>query len=276
MPTAIYTADAFTDSAFAGNPAAVCLLDRPASESWMQNVASEMNLSETAFPVPMSQQNVFGLRWFTPSVEVALCGHATLATAHILWSQKLADAGSALRFETLSGVLTAARTSDGWIELDFPALDQHAAAPSMELTVALGAEPVYMGRSKMDILCELESEQAVRELAPDFANLAKVPGARGIIVTARADEGRAYDFVSRFFVPSVGVDEDPVTGSSHCALAPFWASRLGKSELTGYQASSRGGFVCVAVEGDRVKLRGQAVTILKGELQFDAEASEDD
>ena len=278
MPCPIYTIDAFTDAPFAGNPAAVCLLDSPADESWMQNVAREMNLSETAFLAPLPSEEAgsaaYALRWFTPTVEVPLCGHATLASAHALWSEGHVVLERLLRFQTEFGELTARRVapeeaSGEWIELDFPAVEQYAAAVPMEISVALGAQPVSMGSSRLYLLCEMKSEQVVRALAPDFANLALLPGGRGIIATAQAEataQECGYDFVSRWFGPALGIDEDPVTGSAHCLLAPYWGTRLGKREMVGYQASPRSGIVRVAVAGDRVKLRGQALTILRGEL----------
>ncbi len=267
MPLPIFTIDAFTDKPFSGNPAAVCLLDTDADPAWMQNVGREMNLSETAFLVPKGDENTYSLRWFTPTVEVNLCGHATLASAHALWTEGRADTRALLRFDTMSGELTARRLDDGWIELEFPLLASHATAPSMELTVALGAQPVHASRSSHLLLCEMESEATVRGLSPDFANLGKLADTNCVGVTARAaDPGAGYDFVSRFFAPALGIDEDPVTGSAHCTLAPYWMPRLGKSEMTGYQASSRGGTVRIAIDGDRVKLRGQAVTVARGEL----------
>jgi PhzF family phenazine biosynthesis protein len=252
--------DAFTDQPFRGNPAAVCLLDRERDAQWMQNVASEMNLSETAFLLP--RDGDFSLRWFTPAAEVDLCGHATLASAHALWQEKVLD-GEA-RFHTRSGLLKARRDGE-WIELDFPATrDQRADAPK-ELLEALGvSNPVYVGRNKFDYLLELESEDAVRRLHPDQAALRRVQ-VRGVIVTSRANNG-SYDFVSRFFAPGVGVDEDPVTGSAHCCLTPYWAAKLGKNEMVAYQASKRGGTLRVRIDGDRVKLLGRAVTVLRGEL----------
>ena len=250
--------DAFTDQPFKGNPAAVCLLDRERDAQWMQNVAAEMNLAETAFLLPRDEG--FSLRWFTPAVEVDLCGHATLASAHALWQEKALE-GEA-RFHTRSGVLTARREGD-WIELDFPATpDQPATAPE-EMLRALGADPLYVGKNKFDYIVELKSEDEVRHLQPHYAALRKLP-ARGIIVTSRSSGD--YDFISRFFAPGVGIDEDPVTGSAHCCLAPFWASRLGKNEFVAYQASPRGGVVRVRLDGDRVKLRGRAVTVFRGDL----------
>jgi PhzF family phenazine biosynthesis protein len=267
MPCRIYTVDAFTSEPFRGNPAAVCLLDQEPDDEWMQLAAREMNLSETAFLVPASKIGAYGLRWFTPKAEVALCGHATLAAAHVIWTRGHAPADSELRFATQSGELTARRLDGGWIELDFPALDPIETAAPMELIVALGVQPIYTGRSVHDMLCEFESESQVKTLAPDFAGLAQVPNTRGVIVTARSEPGSiGYDFVSRFFAPSVGIDEDPVTGSAHCVLAPYWAHRLGKKVMTGHQVSERTGMVGVTLAGERVKLRGQAVLMISGEL----------
>jgi PhzF family phenazine biosynthesis protein len=227
----------------------------------MQHVAAEMNLSETAFLVRRDEE--FDLRWFTPKVEVDLCGHATLASAHLLWEQRLAPADTPIRLQTRSGVLTCVQ-ANGRIELDFPAEPERAVSPMAELAAALGAEPVYLGRNRLDLLVELESEEAVRALRPDFARLELI-AARGVIVTARSDDAR-FDFVSRFFAPAVGVNEDPVCGSAHCCLGPFWSDRLGKRELTGFQASTRGGIVGVRIEGHRVVLGGTAVTVLAGQL----------
>lgn len=254
--------DAFTSQTFRGNPAAVCLLDAERDEQWMQDVAAEMNLSETAFLLPRGSD--FSLRWFTPATEVALCGHATLASAHALWEEQILAPTATARFHTKSGLLTAERRDDR-IELDFPAtLEQRADAP-VGLLESLGvSEPVYVGRNKFDYLVEVASEEIVRELNPDHAQLRRIE-VRGVIVTSRASETDA-DFVSRFFAPGSGVDEDPVTGSAHCCLTPYWSPRLGKEEMTAYQASPRGGFVYVQLTGDRVKLRGNAVTVLRGEL----------
>jgi PhzF family phenazine biosynthesis protein len=253
--------DAFTATPFAGNPAAVCLLAGPASERFMQDVAREMNLSETAFLHP--QGAGYRLRWFTPTVEVDLCGHATLASAHVLWEMGRADLGARVDFHTKSGILSAVRRGD-WIELDFPAKPVEAIEPPADLLPALGARARFVGRNRLDYLVEAEGAAAVRALAPDMARLATLP-VRGVMVTSRADDP-AHDFVSRFFAPGSGIAEDPVTGSAHCALGPFWMARLGKAELVGYQASARGGIVRVAVDGDRVRLGGQAVTVLRGEL----------
>jgi len=261
MTLPLYQVDAFTETPFRGNPAGVCLLDGPRDEAWMQSVAAEMNLSETAFLERRGDS--FQIRWFTPKVEVALCGHATLASAHVLFEEGIVAAESPVSFQSRSGPLFAARRN-GLIELDFPArLEQSAPAPP-GLAEALGAEPKYLGRNVDDYLVLVEDEEAVRRLRPDFAALAKV-SARGVIVTAPASSA-GFDFVSRFFAPAVGIDEDPVTGSAHCCLAPFWKARLGKESLVGYQASARGGVVRVRVADDRVFLGGTAVLVFRGEL----------
>jgi predicted PhzF superfamily epimerase YddE/YHI9 len=261
MSVPLFQVDAFTDTPFAGNPAAVCLLPRPAAADWMQSVAGEMNLSETAFL--HLEGPAYRLRWFTPAVEVDLCGHATVASAHVLWETGRTPAGARIDFLTRSGPLSAARRG-AWIELDFPAKPVAAAEPPGELLAALGATARFVGRNQFDYLVEVDAEKTVRSLAPDARRLATLP-VRGVIVTARSDDP-ARDFVSRFFAPGAGIAEDPVTGSAHCALGPFWGQRLGKDELVGYQASARGGIVRVRVAGDRVHLGGQAVTILRGEL----------
>lgn len=257
--------DAFSDRPFSGNPAAVCLLEDERDAAWMQAVAAEMNLSETAFVRPAAE--AFGLRWFTPAVEVDLCGHATLAAAHALWSEGYVQSDAAIRFETRSGVLSAARQGD-LIELDFPATTPVSAdldrAQVERLGNALGVMPVQVLQSAFDLLVEVESGPAVRSAQPDFRRLAEL-GYRGVIVTSESDDPR-YDFVSRFFGPAVGVDEDPVTGSAHCCLGPFWGKRLGKNAMTAYQASARGGVVRVRVSGGRVVLGGHAVTVFRGEL----------
>lgn len=262
MPTSIVQVDAFTSVPFKGNPAGVCVLTAARDVSWMQLVAREMNLSETAFLVPKG--GAYHLRWFTPTVEVELCGHATLASAHVLWEDGHLPRGTRAEFETRSGKLWA--TEDGnWIQLNFPAADPQPVEASALLAEGLGVQSFrYTGRDGFDYLCELESEAVVRELQPDF-KLLKQAGPRGVIVTARADS-KDFDFVSRFFAPAYGVDEDPVTGSAHCALGPYWSGRLGKNDVVGYQASARGGVVRVGVRGDRVLIGGQAVTVLRGEL----------
>ena len=259
MPLKITQIDSFTATPFAGNPAAVCLLPEPREASWMQSVAREMNLSETAFLV--CQPDGFDLRWFTPSVEVDLCGHATLASAHALWEEGSLKPDKQARFHTRSGLLTADRAGD-WIEMDFPAkLESPAPAPD-GLIEALGVTPKYIGKNAFDYLVELDSEETLRSLTPNFSLLQKLP-VRGVIVTSRA---KNYDFISRFFAPGSGVQEDPVTGSAHCCLGPFWGPRLNKTEFVAYQASSRGGVVRVRLDGDRVHLSGQAVTVLRCEL----------
>jgi PhzF family phenazine biosynthesis protein len=240
----------------------VCVLQADRDVSWLRDVARELNLSETAFLRRAGDR--WRLRWFTPAAEVDLCGHATLASAHVLWEEELAGAAEPLRFETRSGALGARRTGDR-IELDFPATPATEALAPPGLLPALGVlQPAAVARSRFDYLVELKDAAAVRELAPDFGALRRVE-ARGVIVTARGD-APGFDFVSRFFAPAVGVDEDPVTGSAHCCLAPWWAARLGREKLTGYQASARGGTVEVELAGERVLLRGHAVTVLRGEI----------
>lgn len=254
--------DAFTSEPFGGNSAAVCLLPKPTDEGWMQRVAREMNLSETAFLV-RRDDGAFDLRWFTPTVEIHLCGHGTLASAHMLWEDGYLESTAQATFHTLSGPLSAVRR-DGWIEMDFPAEpDEPVSAPD-RLVAALGAEPAYVGRNRFDYIVELGSESTLRGLAPDLGRLRQF-GVRGVIVTARA-ETEGFDFVSRFFAPGAGIDEDPVTGSAHCCLAPYWQRRLGQNSFTAWQASERGGEVRCAVRGGRVKLCGQAVTVLRAEL----------
>ena len=257
----IYQVDAFTDRPFAGNPAGVCVLPAAASDRWMQAVAAEMNVSETAFL--LQRPDGFDLRWFTPTTEVELCGHATLAAAHILWQTGRVDRGERCRFHTASGLLTAGLHGDQ-VELDFPAVPDEPAPAPEGLAEILGAEVVAFRGSRFDHLAEVASEAVVRGLHPDLARLKALP-VRGIMVTSRASTP-GFDFVSRFFGPAVGIDEDPVTGSAHCCLGPYWARRLGKNELTAYQASARGGVVGVTVDGDRVRLRGRAVTVLVAEL----------
>jgi PhzF family phenazine biosynthesis protein len=257
----IYQVDAFTDKPFTGNPAGVCVLPEPKDDDWMQNVAREMNLSETAFL--LRQPDGFRLRWFTPAVEVELCGHATLASAHILWEADLLSHRESARFHTLSGLLTATRRGNE-IELDFPATPDEPAEAPPGLAEILGAKVMNFRSSRFDHLVELESEDMVRGLRPDFTRLKALP-VRGIMVTSRASTP-GFDFVSRFFGPAVGIDEDPVTGSAHCCLGPYWGKRLGKTEMLAYQVSARGGVIGVTVTGDRVRLRGQAVTVMVAEL----------
>ena len=268
MGIAIYQVDAFTDKPFSGNPAAVCVMTEPADEQWMQNVAAEMNLSETAFV--HDEDDGFHLRWFTPEVEVDLCGHATLATSHILWETGILSPDKEARYHTKSGLLTA-RLNAPYIEMDFPSkpvLTDRKKSGDDELIEStmikgLGITPQFIGKNEFDYLIEVDSEEEVRSLKPDFGILRNL-SARGIIVTSSADA--EFDFISRFFAPGSGIDEDPVTGSAHCCLGPYWQEKLHKNEFRAYQASSRGGAVGVRVEGERVILSGKAVTVLKGEL----------
>jgi PhzF family phenazine biosynthesis protein len=261
MAVSIVQVDAFTDRPFAGNPAAVCILPEFLPDRWLQDVAREMNLSETAFLV--RHGDAFRLRWFTPSVEVDLCGHATLASAHVLWEEGHLARDRQARFLTRSGLLTAQRDGQ-WIELDFPATPVAAVDPLAGLPEALGISPTFIGKSRFDYLIELASEADLRDMQPNFAALAREPG-RGFILTSRA-AAPPYDFVSRFFAPSVGIDEDPVTGSAHGCLGPYWQEHLGKDRFLAFQASARTGVVRVQVAGPRVLLGGQAVVTLRGEL----------
>jgi len=238
------------------------VLAQPASDEWMRNVAREMNLSETAFLTP--HDGGYRLRWFTPAVEVDLCGHATVASAHVLWQDGHLQPGQQARFHTRSGLLLADRRGD-WIELDFPTKVVTPAPAPPELLPALGIEEaVFVGKNVFDYLVEIESEESLRQLSPDHSKLRRLP-VRGVIVTARSNGGE-FDFVSRFFAPGSGIDEDPVTGSAHCALGPHWSERLGKTEMLAFQASARGGVIRVRVLGDRVLLGGQAVTVMTAEL----------
>lgn len=258
----IYQIDAFTDSAFAGNPAAVCILSEKMEDDWMQNLAAEMNLSETAF-IYREGKN-FNLRWFTPSSEVDLCGHAALASAQTLWEAGEVGSEEKINFDTKSGILTAEKNGS-WIELNFPAEIEEAADIPENMTKALGQiEIVYSGKNRMDYLLEVESEEIVKNIEPDFDLLKKID-TRGIIVTAISASDK-YDFVSRFFAPNIGITEDPVTGSAHCCLGPYWSEKLNKNSLIGFQASERGGTVRVKADGNRINLSGKAVTIFRGEL----------
>ena len=261
MTQSIVQVDSFASEPFRGNPAAVCLLRRAADESWMQNVALEMNLSETAFLYP--EDEGYHLRWFTPKCEVEMCGHATLASAHVLFEDGHLAPDATARFSTLSGELRA-RKVGALVELDFPATPAEEVEPPAGLLEALGTEARFVGMTRFDALVEVDSEKTVRNLSPDFGRLAALD-ARGVAVTSPSDSAE-YDFVSRFFAPAAGVNEDPVTGSAHCALGPYWQMRLGKNELTAYQASARGGEVHVRIEGDRVFLAGRAITVMRGEL----------
>ncbi|MGD8340356.1 MAG: PhzF family phenazine biosynthesis protein [Gammaproteobacteria bacterium] len=253
--------DAFTDRAFGGNPAAVCLLDEERDDSWMQHVAAEMNLSETAFVRPIN--DAFELRWFTPALEVDLCGHATLASAHALWTTGRVAEDQPIHFFTKSGRLTCTRRG-ALTEMDFPATPPELTEPPEGLIEALGVTPSFVGRSRYDKIVVVESEGIVRALEPDISKLKEIP-VRGVIVTSASQES-PFDFISRYFAPAAGIDEDPVTGSAHCCTGPYWSERLGKTQMKAFQASRRGGVVHVRVEGDRVVLGGQAVTILEGRL----------
>ena len=258
----ITVVDAFTSVPFAGNPAAVCVLKQDQPAAWMQSVASEMNLSETAFLLPEAE-NVYRLRWFTPKVEVKLCGHATLASAHVLWEE--GHEAKQLHFDTLSGRLTAERWGEGWIALDFPSqLGSETVCPP-ELRQALGAEPVYMAKTPFTFLVEVADKEVLLGIKPNFGLLVQ-SGCGRVIVTTRAGAADEYDFYSRFFAPDAGINEDPVTGSAHCVLAPYWAKKLGKDELHAFQCSERGGELRLTVKGERTVLQGRAVTVLKGQF----------
>jgi predicted PhzF superfamily epimerase YddE/YHI9 len=261
MPQPFHLVDAFTAEPLAGNPAAVYVLDRWPQDAWLLRVAREMNQSETAFVVPAG--GGFDLRWFTPLVEVDLCGHATLASAHVLWTTGAVERNKTIAFSTKSGTLTA-RFAGERIELDFPLLPEVPAEPPPGLTESLGVVPVYVGKSRHDLVVQLASEGEVRDVQPNFTRLAEVV-TRGVIVTARSSDP-AFDFVSRFFAPAAGINEDPVTGSAHCCLADFWRKRLNKDSFRAIQASARGGVIHVRVAGDRAILGGQAVTAARGEL----------
>ena len=257
----IYQVDAFADGPFTGNPAAVCPLEGPADAKWMQNVALEMNLSETAFCWP--EGHVLRLRWFTPAAEVDLCGHATLATAHILWESGRLAPDAPARFISRSGPLGAVRRGE-LVELDFPARQVTPIASSGALEAALGLHARFVGSDGQNAFLVVDDEPTVRRLEPDFRQFHSI-GVRSAIVTAQGDMD-GIDFVSRFFAPGVGIDEDPVTGSAHCSLATYWASQLGRDQLVAYQASARGGRVQVRLDGDRVAIAGRTATVLRGSL----------
>lgn len=262
MSWIIYQVDAFADRPFSGNPAGVCILDRAAPEKWMQAVAGEMNVAETAFLV-RRDDGAYDLRWYTPTVEVDLCGHATLASAHVLWDECILPADERARFHTKSGELLAWREAD-IIRMDFPSEPVTKVDPPVALSEALYAPFTFSGKNRMDWLVEVADEATVVAVQPELRALAALD-VRGVIVTARSAKPER-DFVSRFFAPAAGVDEDPVTGSAHCALAPYWAEKLGKDTLTGYQASMRGGTVFCTLKGRRVLLGGRAVTVLRAKL----------
>lgn len=257
----LFLVDAFAERAFGGNPAGVCLLEQWPADETLQCVAAEMNQSETAFLIPA--ENGFDLRWFTPKVEVDLCGHATLASAFVLWHTGRATREKPIEFATRSGKLLAA-TDGATIELDFPLEEQREVTPPADLIESLGVKPTYVGKSRFDYLVEVASETELRAIAPDFARLSKVD-CRGVIVTAAAD-GVEFDFVSRFFAPACGIAEDPVTGSAHCTLAHHWHERTGNSDFRAFQASLRGGAIRVRMRDRRVKLAGHAVLVARGEL----------
>ena len=257
----IYHVDAFSDVLFKGNPAGVCIADGALSDQDMQNIAMEMNLSETAFV--REEGGAFHLRWFSPIVEVELCGHATLATAHVLWERGITPAGRAIEFQTRSGVLTAYQ-KDGLVFIDMPAKPEQAVEPPGDLLDALGVPVTYVGRSHFDFLVEVEDVEILKNMWPNMSKLAHMPG-RAVCVTAK---GEQYDFVSRFFAPQVGVDEDPVTGSAHCVLAPYWAKKLGKTAFRALQASKRRGVLNIELKGDRVHMGGGAVTFLWADINI--------
>ncbi len=261
MSLPFFQVDAFASKPFSGNPAAVCLLPEACDASWMQQVAAEMNLSETAFLYPKGPD--YDLRWFTPVCEVDLCGHATLASAHILWEEKHVDSETVIQFETRSGVLRAEK-KENRIQIDFPAEVEQGVDAPLDLLEALNVEAVYLGKTRFDYLIEVRNETVLRGIQPDFNRLKKV-AMRGVMVTASASHAD-YDFVSRFFAPAAGIDEDPVTGSAHCVLGPYWEKRMGKKELTAYQASARGGKLQVRCQGERVFLEGEALTVFRGSL----------
>ena len=263
MKQSIIQVDAFTARPFRGNPAAVCVLTETRDDRWMQSVAQEMNLSETAFLI--KQDREYSLRWFTPTTEVPLCGHATLASAHVLWTEGYASTGQVIKFQTKSGLLTA-EYRDNWIELDFPANRSQDIPPITKLRDALGVPLKTVLYNSLGYLVEIDSAEQVKQLQPNFALLKQLP-ISNVIVTSLAKDNSEYDFVSRFFAPGLGVEEDPVTGAAHCCLAPYWRDRLRQDHFLAYQASSRGGVVKINYAGgDRVFLQGQAVTVMRGEL----------
>lgn len=264
MPLPVHLVDAFAEAPFGGNPAAVCLLDQPRPEAWMQAVAREMNQAETAFVVVSSAPHA--IRWFSPTTEIALCGHATLAAAHVLWESGRLSRGEPARFTYAQGVLAAVLIGEA-IELDFPTLPERPCNPPADLSELLGVPVKYVGRSDLDFLTLIDREEDLRRLEPDLRAIAKLP-ARGLIVTAPARE-EGFDFLSRFFAPGSGIDEDPVTGSAHCTLGAFWQARLGKGRMRARQVSPRGGVLDVRMEGARTALGGRAFTIARGELLAD-------
>jgi len=261
----VYTVDAFTDGPGSGNPAAVCILEKEIPKRTKQRIASRVNLSETAFL--LKKDGVFELRWFTPETEVDLCGHATLASAHILFTLSILPDTEDAVFSTKSGILTARRKS-GLIEMDFPSEDPWEVEAPEDLLMAISSVPLYVGRNRFDYIALYESEEIVRSTVPELAHIRKLDS-RGLIITSVSSSHR-YDFVSRFFAPNAGIEEDPVTGSAHCCLCPFWSRRLGKKELTGYQASERGGLVNTRLSEKRVFLSGKA--IIDGSFEINPES----
>ena len=263
MKQSIVQVDSFTKQPFKGNPAAVCVLESARDDCWMQSVASEMNLSETAFL--LKQEQDYSLRWFTPTTEVPLCGHATLASAHVLWTEGYASTGQAIDFQTKSGLLTATYKDD-WIELDFPASRSQDIPPITKLQDALGVPIKTFAYNSLGYLVEIGNSKQIEQLKPNFTLIGQLP-VSNVIVTSLADENSTYDFVSRFFAPGLGINEDPVTGAAHCCLAPYWRERLHQDNFMAYQASSRGGEIKIHYDGgDRVLLQGQAVTVMRAEL----------
>lgn len=263
MVTRIFQVNAFTDKLFSGNPAGVCILSEPKSGEWLQSVAKELNFAETAFL--LGEGDGFRLRWFSPATEIDLCGHATLASAHILWELGHLKPEHAARFATRSGLITATKKND-WIEIDLPADPAREVKKTDLIANALGRVPLYVGKNRFDYLAEVETEKTLRELKPDLSLIKKI-APRGLIVTSLAESGE-YDFALRFFAPAAGIDEDHVTGSAQCCLAVFWKERLNKNEFSAYQASPRGGFMRVSVAGERVAVRGRAVTFLSGDIEL--------
>ena len=263
MSIKIFQVDAFTSEPFKGNPAAVCILEKEMTDSWMTGVAANMNLSETAFIIATEEKNKYKLRWFTPKVEVDLCGHATLATAHVLYENNYVPSLEAISFETKSGILKTHK-NENYIQLDFPETPVTDTEIPKGIEEALGAKIIYSGKSIFDYFFLLEDEELLINLKPNFSELVKFDK-RGIIVTAGS---KKYDFVSRFFAPQSGIDEDPVTGSAHCALYPYWSKKLNKKDLVAYQVSKRGGLLKLSSEGSRILISGEAVTILEGILKI--------
>ncbi len=261
MKIPLYQVDAFTDQAFHGNPAGVCCLSAPRPNQWMQCVAQEMNLSETAFL--LEENDGYRLRWFTPAVEVDLCGHATLASAHILWETGRLKRDKTAKFYSRSGLLSASFEKN-YIQLNFPVKRLELVTIPEELSTVLGVKPVFVGKNQFDYLVEVENEEILRNLQPDMTRLSQIP-VRGVIVTCAATTP-GYDFISRFFAPRVGVPEDPVTGSAHCCLTPYWSEKLHKQSMLAFQASARGGELRLRLQDDRVLISGQAVTVFQGEL----------